>query len=159
MCAEPACSWRSRSRTVDPLPVGWAHRPVLSQHDLSRHPSTTVLQNRINWCPNRAPTVHAAGRSPFGPNVDKHLGEERSRQRDDKQGERHQMLRERSAVYDPEELSLLGKMFDQAVAALPATMQTPANRTEIAKIILRRAAADDELEALMRLMVAVDRAA
>ena len=69
------------------------------------------------------------------------------------------MLRERSAVYDPEELSLLGKIFDQAVAALPATMQTPANRTEIAKIILRRAAAGDELEALMKLMVAVDRAA
>jgi hypothetical protein len=69
------------------------------------------------------------------------------------------MLRERSAVYDPEELSLLGKIFDQAVAALPATMQTPANRTEIAKIILRRAAAGDELATLMKLMVAVDRAA
>lgn len=69
------------------------------------------------------------------------------------------MLRERSAVYDPEELVLLGKIFDQAVAALPATMQTPVNRTEIAKIILKRAAAGDELEALMKLMVAFDRAA
>lgn len=69
------------------------------------------------------------------------------------------MLRERGAVYDPEELSLLGKIFDQAIAALPETMQTPENRTEIAKIILRRAADGDELAALMKLMIAVDRAA
>lgn len=69
------------------------------------------------------------------------------------------MLRERSAVYDPEELVLLGKIFDQAVAALPVTMQTPVNRTEIAKIILKRAAASDELAALMKLMVVFDRAA
>jgi hypothetical protein len=53
------------------------------------------------------------------------------------------MLRERSAVYEPEELSLLGSIFDQSVAALPAAMRTPANRTEIAKIILGRAAAGE----------------
>jgi|SwirhisoilCB1_FD_contig_31_12390592_length_565_multi_2_in_0_out_0_1 hypothetical protein len=69
------------------------------------------------------------------------------------------MLRERSAVYDPEELVLLGRIFDQAIAALPAAMQTSVNRTEIAKIILKRAAAGDELAALMKLMVAFDRAA
>jgi hypothetical protein len=61
------------------------------------------------------------------------------------------MLRERSAVYEPEELSLLGSIFDQSVAALPAAMRTPANRTEIAKIILRRAAAGElEREALVK---------
>ena len=61
------------------------------------------------------------------------------------------MSRERSAVYEPEELSLLGCIFDQSVAALPATMRTPANRTEIAKIILWRAAAGElELEALVK---------
>jgi hypothetical protein len=38
-------------------------------------------------------------------------------------------------------------------------MQTSVNRTEIAKIILKRAAAGDELAALMKLMVAFDRAA
>lgn len=69
------------------------------------------------------------------------------------------MLRERSAVYDPEELVLLGRIFDQAIAALPAAMQTSVNRTEIAKIILKRAAAGDELATLMKLMVAFDRAA
>jgi len=53
------------------------------------------------------------------------------------------MLRDRTAVYDPEELSLLGRVFEQSVAALPPTMQTPANRTEIAKIILERAAAGE----------------
>ncbi len=53
------------------------------------------------------------------------------------------MSRERSAVYEPEELSLLGGIFDQSVAALPVAMRTPANRTEIAKIILWRAAAGE----------------
>jgi hypothetical protein len=57
------------------------------------------------------------------------------------------MLCERSAVYDPEELSVLGSIFDQAVAALPEIRRTPANRTEIAKIILGRAAVG-ELENL-----------
>lgn len=61
------------------------------------------------------------------------------------------MLSEMSAVFDPEELSLLGKIFDQAVAALPATMQTQTNRTEIAKIILGRAAAGElELAPLLK---------
>jgi hypothetical protein len=46
----------------------------------------------------------------------------------------------REGVYDPEELALLGSVFDQAVAALPPAMRTPANRMEIAKIILRCAA-------------------
>jgi hypothetical protein len=70
------------------------------------------------------------------------------------------MLREMSAVFDPEELSLLGSIFDQAVAALPAAMQTQSNRTEIAKIILGRAAAGEpELEPLVKLAVAVASAA
>jgi len=50
------------------------------------------------------------------------------------------MLRERGVAYDPEELSLLGNIFDQAVASLPPTMRTPINRTQIAKNILERAA-------------------
>src|SRR3982074_2207286 len=37
------------------------------------------------------------------------------------------MLRERSVVYDPEELSLLGHILDQAIASLPAAMRTPYN--------------------------------
>jgi hypothetical protein len=50
------------------------------------------------------------------------------------------MLRERSVVYDPEELSLLGHILDQAIGSLPAAMRTPHNRTEIARNILARAA-------------------
>jgi hypothetical protein len=50
------------------------------------------------------------------------------------------MLRERSVVYYPEELSLLGHILDQAIESLPATMRTPYNRTEIARNILACAA-------------------
>jgi hypothetical protein len=65
------------------------------------------------------------------------------------------MSDERSTIYDPEELSLLGTIFDQAVASLPATMQTPANRTEIAKLVMVRAAAGErELVPLMTFAVA-----
>jgi hypothetical protein len=66
------------------------------------------------------------------------------------------MSDEQSAIYGPEELSLLGTIFDQAVASLPATMQTQANRTEIAKIVMDRAAAGErQLLPLMRFAVAV----
>ena len=65
------------------------------------------------------------------------------------------MLRKRSAVYEPEELSLLGSIFDQSVAALPAAMRTPANRMEIARIILGRATAGElELASLVKLEAA-----
>jgi hypothetical protein len=50
------------------------------------------------------------------------------------------MLRERGVAYDPEELALLGRIFDRAVSSLPSTMKTSANRTQIAKNILTRAA-------------------
>lgn len=63
---------------------------------------------------------------------------------------------ERCTIFDPEELRRLGTIFDQAVASLPATMQTQANRTEIAKIVMCRAAAGErELLPLMRFAVAV----
>ncbi|MDA9392010.1 NolY [Bradyrhizobium ottawaense] len=44
-------------------------------------------------------------------------------------------------VYDPEDLQVLGRLLDQAVAALPAVLRTPANQLKIAKLILSRAAA------------------
>src|SRR4029077_15905118 len=46
------------------------------------------------------------------------------------------MLREQSIVYDPEELSLLGRILDQVLESLPVAMRTPNNRTEIAKSLL-----------------------
>jgi hypothetical protein len=69
-------------------------------------------------------------------------------------------MRDRSAVYEPEDLSLLGSILDETVAALPVGMRTPANRMEIAKIILRRTAEDEvELASLIKLMAAFDAAA
>jgi hypothetical protein len=50
------------------------------------------------------------------------------------------MLPDQSAVYYPEELSLLGQTLDQAVQSLPLSMRTPQNCTAIAKDILARAA-------------------
>lgn len=43
-------------------------------------------------------------------------------------------------VYYPEDIQVLGRLFDQAVAALPPALRTPANQLKIAKLILSRAA-------------------
>ncbi|QOZ11748.1 MULTISPECIES: NolY [Bradyrhizobium] len=45
-------------------------------------------------------------------------------------------------VYYPEDLQILGRLFDQAVAALPEVLRTPANQMKIAKLILSRATVD-----------------
>ena len=65
------------------------------------------------------------------------------------------MLREQSVVYDPEDLSLFGDIFDRAVASLPAAMCTPFNRAVVARSICACVAAGErdpsqlELAALM----------
>ena len=41
-----------------------------------------------------------------------------------------------SAVYYPEDLSLLGHVLDQVMQSLPPNLRTPYNRAEIAKNIL-----------------------
>ena len=46
------------------------------------------------------------------------------------------MLADECAVYQPEELSLLGKILDQVVQSLPPNLRTPYNRVEIARNIL-----------------------
>jgi hypothetical protein len=50
------------------------------------------------------------------------------------------MWTDRSVVLDPEELFLLGSIFDRAVESLPAAMRTSINRAEIARNILEHAA-------------------
>lgn len=71
------------------------------------------------------------------------------------------MLPSESAVYDPEELSLLGQVLDEVVQSLPARMRTPSNRAEIARNILACAATGErdpvelELAALTNLKVTV----
>ena len=70
------------------------------------------------------------------------------------------MLRERSFVLEPEDLSLLGNVYDQALASLPTRMRTRAYRSEIARNILASAATGErdpselELAAMMNLTVA-----
>ncbi|MGL3210400.1 NolY [Bradyrhizobium sp. BR 1433] len=44
-----------------------------------------------------------------------------------------------NAVYYPEDLQVLGALFDRAIAALPAAMHTTANRISLAKFILAHA--------------------
>jgi hypothetical protein len=70
------------------------------------------------------------------------------------------VLQQPSGVYDPEDLSVLGTIFDKAVAALPALMRTPENRTAIAQLIFQRATAGNgELESLMNLLGVIASAA
>jgi hypothetical protein len=70
------------------------------------------------------------------------------------------MLRERSFVLEPEDLSLLGHVYDQALASLPTRMRTRAYRSEIARNILASAATGErdpielELAATINLTVA-----
>jgi len=59
------------------------------------------------------------------------------------EGEVASMSSPQGVVFDPEELLLLGSVFDQAIASLPSSMRTPAKTTEIAKIILERAVAGE----------------
>ena len=46
------------------------------------------------------------------------------------------MSPDESAVYYPEELSLLGKVLDQVVQSFPPNLRTPYNRRALAKNIL-----------------------
>ena len=67
------------------------------------------------------------------------------------------MLRERSVVYYPEELSLLGHILDQAIESLPTAMQTPSNRTEIARNLLACAATGEHDPIQLRLAARINR--
>ncbi|SPP97954.1 MULTISPECIES: hypothetical protein [Bradyrhizobium] len=61
-----------------------------------------------------------------------------------------------SGVFDPEELSILGSLYDSAVTALPPSMQSPENRTAIAKLILERTAAGQaQLACLTNLLITI----
>ncbi|KRP98888.1 hypothetical protein AOQ72_16390 [Bradyrhizobium yuanmingense] len=59
-----------------------------------------------------------------------------------------------SGVFDPEELSALGQLYDGAVSALPPSMRSPENRTAIARLILERTAAGEaQLACLANLLI------
>ncbi|OKO73160.1 MULTISPECIES: hypothetical protein [unclassified Bradyrhizobium] len=62
-------------------------------------------------------------------------------------------MQQEHRIFDSEELSTLGEIFDRAITALPAAMRTPENRTAIAHIVLQRGAARGaELASLIILM-------
>ena len=67
------------------------------------------------------------------------------------------MLRERGVVYCPEELSLLGHILDQAIKSLPEAMQTPYNRTEIARNLLACSATGERDPVELQLAAKMDR--
>ncbi|RXG95856.1 hypothetical protein EAV90_24120 [Bradyrhizobium vignae] len=59
-------------------------------------------------------------------------------------------------MFDPEELSILGRLYDSVVTALPPSMQSPENRTAIAKLILERTAAGQtQLACLTNLLITI----
>jgi len=62
------------------------------------------------------------------------------RQRDDLKGEATFMFSDRSPVYEPEDLALLGAILDQVVQSLPPDLQTPHDRAVLARNILACAA-------------------
>lgn len=69
------------------------------------------------------------------------------------------MLLQYSGVYDPEDLTVLGAIFDKAFGSLPASMRTPENRITIAKLVLERTTASHTgLASLMLLLDALSSA-
>ncbi|WP_051311119.1 hypothetical protein [Bradyrhizobium sp. Cp5.3] len=71
-------------------------------------------------------------------------------------GFRPAQLHQQSGVYDPEQLLVLGRIFDEAVAALPADMRTDINRTTVAKLIFGRATISEvDLGTLVTLIIAI----
>lgn len=62
----------------------------------------------------------------------------------------------RDGVYDPEQLAVLGRIFDQAIETLPENMQTATSRTEIAKLMFGRSAVHElELSTLILFISAI----
>ena len=53
------------------------------------------------------------------------------------------MKTEQGVVFEPEDLILLGGVYDQAIASLPWRMQTSANRRTIAKNLIALAASGE----------------
>ncbi|TWA98967.1 hypothetical protein FBZ96_105646 [Bradyrhizobium stylosanthis] len=75
-------------------------------------------------------------------------------------GDANRLEEKHGTLYEPEQLSTLGQLFDGAVLALPPSMRTPINRIEIAKLILERASIDQvEPELLIKLITALVTAA
>lgn len=69
------------------------------------------------------------------------------------------VIQDYRSLCDPEQLSVLGRIYDHAVAALPEEMRTHGNRKQIAKLVLGRAVvAELDPDFLIRFVVAVSSA-
>jgi hypothetical protein len=66
------------------------------------------------------------------------------------------MLSNESAVYHPEELSLLGELLDQVVQSLPPNLRTPYNRLAIARNILACASTGERNPDLLKRAALMD---
>jgi hypothetical protein len=61
------------------------------------------------------------------------------------------------AVYDPEELALLGTILDEVIESLPRNLRTPYNREALAQNILACASTGERDPAQLRLAALMDR--
>ncbi len=116
------------------------------------------LESRLAHLPQRCD----AGQSFFSPNRNKPLYKIPSGQFGSQavrtaiiRGESTKMA-SGSAVYGPEELSLLGKVFDHVVRSLPPNLRTPYNRVEIARNILACAATGERDPDVLRRAALMD---
>jgi hypothetical protein len=68
------------------------------------------------------------------------------------------MLPNEGAVYDPEDLSLLGSVLDQVIQSLPHNLRTPYNRAAIARNILACACTGERDAQVLRRAALMDSA-
>jgi hypothetical protein len=66
------------------------------------------------------------------------------------------MSRERCITLYPEDLSLLGTVYDRLLASLPPCMRTPSNRIEIAKKLIGAAANGERDPTELELVAAIN---
>ncbi|WP_235885851.1 hypothetical protein [Bradyrhizobium niftali] len=139
------------SRTVSVMVIDHAH-----DHDLLRHRGkhrARMLPCRITWEYIASSSLRAAGLTSFGPIAAKRLDDVRCH---DAMTNKELNLEQCSGVFDPEELSVLGRLYDSAITALPPSMRSPENRTAIAKLILERTAAGEaQLACLTNLLITI----
>ncbi|WP_271606762.1 hypothetical protein [Bradyrhizobium sp. CCBAU 11434] len=125
-------------------------------HDLLRRRGkhrARMLPCRITWEYIASSSLRAAGLTSFGPIAAKRLDDVRCH---DAMTSKELNLEQCSGVFDPEELSVLGRFYDSAITALPPSMRSPENRTAIAKLILERTTAGEaQLACLTNLLITI----
>jgi hypothetical protein len=97
-------------------------------------PEAADRRNRCRCCP---PSAHGKRAAVIFPPSQQQITQQNLKpQRDDIKRGSYTMLPDESAVYYPEELSMLGEVLDQAVQSLPPDLRTPYNRVALAQNVL-----------------------